>query len=113
MILWRILTNSLPVTIELSKWSVPCSPLCPRCQSKLETITHVFLTCPNNVRTWFGSSLNINFAGHQTTNFQDWLYATIIHKDDATIIQIIDLPIPFGLAETLKFMKIECYQKKT
>lgn len=49
-LLWRVLNNSLPVRNELSKRGNHCTMLCPRCNIKVETNTHVFMSCPNIIR---------------------------------------------------------------
>lgn len=87
VILWRILHNSLPVRSELNKRGIHCSILCPRCNSKMETITHTFMTCPNILRTWFGSSLTIKFPDQPNPNFVNWLFDFILHEDEQIIIQ--------------------------
>lgn len=102
-ILWRILNNSLPLTAELNKKGIICSPICPRCQTKIETMDHVFLTCPYSVKVWFGSSLNINFEKQQTINFQDWLYDTILNKDEEVTIQTVAIIYNIWFARNLKF----------
>lgn len=91
MILWRILNNTLPVRSELSKKGQHCSILCPRCNSKIETITHTFMTCPNIAKVWFGSNLNINFTNHPNPDFTEWLFNSIQQTDEQTIIQIAAL----------------------
>jgi len=88
VLLWRILNNSLPVRSALSKRGIQCYPLCPRCHSKIETITHLFMTCPISKRVWFGSNLSINFDNFPNPNFTNWLCEAILHKDECIIIQI-------------------------
>jgi len=78
-LLWRILHNSLPVRSEFSKRGIHCYNLCPRCHSKMETLTHIFLTCPNSCKVWFGSSLSLNFSNIPNPDFREWLYDTILN----------------------------------
>jgi len=51
IILWRVLNNALPVRYELIKRRIRASLLCPRCNSKIETLTHTFMTCHMVSRT--------------------------------------------------------------
>lgn len=69
VLLWRILNDSLPVRSSLRKRGIQCYPLCPRCHSKTETITHLFMSCPLSKRVWFGSNLCINFDNLPNPNF--------------------------------------------
>jgi len=88
IILWRILQNSLPVRSELNKRGIQCSTLCPRCNAKIETITHTFMQCPKVFRIWFGSSLTIKFPEQSNLIFTDWLFDFIIHNDESALINI-------------------------
>jgi hypothetical protein len=96
-----ILQTTLPVRSELSKRGHPCSILCPRCNSKLETTTHTFMTCPNSLKVWFGSSLNINFQDQINPNFENWLYDILTHKDDNLIIQVAAITYSIWFARNL------------
>lgn len=71
MILWRVLNNTLPLRSELGKRGILCNPLCPRCNSKIESMEHVFMTCPKITRIWFGSQLNLRITDQPISNFQD------------------------------------------
>lgn len=69
-ILWRILNNSLPLRSELGKRGIHCSPLCPRCDLKIETMDRVFMRCPKIYRIWFGSVLNLKILDQPISNFK-------------------------------------------
>jgi hypothetical protein len=105
VMLWRILHKSLPVRSELNKRGVPCSILCPRCNSKMETITHSFMTCPNIHRTWFGSSLTIKFLDQPNPNFIDWLFDFILHEDEQIIIQIAAITYSIWFSRNLSIFE--------
>jgi hypothetical protein len=79
-LLWRILNNSLPIRNELHTRGVNCSLLCPRCNSKLETLTHLFMDCPLSERVWFGSQLSINIKSFNQ-QFPEWIAENILNKD--------------------------------
>lgn len=87
-ILWRILNNALPIRSELEKRGIFCSPLYPRCNSKVETLDHIFMNCCHIYKTWFGSKLNIKILDQPITNFFDWLALSILHPDTEVMIQI-------------------------
>jgi hypothetical protein len=90
-LLWRILNNALPIRSELGKRGILCTPLCPRCNNKIETIDHVFRTCSQISKTWFGSQLNLKILEHPITNFSDWLRHSIMHLKEDTMVQIAAL----------------------
>jgi hypothetical protein len=58
---WRILHNGLPVRSNLSTRGINCNPLCPRCNEKIEDISHVFKGCEWVQQIWFASPLNLHF----------------------------------------------------
>jgi hypothetical protein len=100
--MWRILHNSLPVRTELNKKGVRCSILCPRCNSKTESITHIFMQCPKVARIWFGSSLTIKFPDQPNPNFIDWLYEFIIYNDESALISIASILYNIWHARNIK-----------
>jgi len=90
-LLWRILQNALPVRVELRNRGIPYSLLCPRCNEKVEDITHAFMTCPKIIRTWFGSNLAIKLADLSNPNFSAWLFEATGQHKERTLIQIAAL----------------------
>jgi len=91
VLLWRILNNALPVRDELQKRGIRCSPLCPRCETSLETINHLYVKCEVTRREWFGSQLGINFHNTELSNFNEWLTTFILNNDKDTIISLVAL----------------------
>ena len=87
-ILWRILNNSLPVKSELDKRGIHCIPLCPRCHTKVETLNHIFMSCPLITRTWFGSCLSLKIMEQPIHDFKDWIANIILTEKEDLIIQI-------------------------
>lgn len=90
-ILWRILNNSIPLRSELGKRGVLCSPLCPRCETKIETTDHIFMHCPNISKIWFRSNLNLKILDLPIPSFRDWLMHSILTLKEDTIIQIASI----------------------
>jgi len=90
-ILWRILNNSLPVKSELDKRGIHCIPLCPRCHTKVETLNHVFMSCPLITRTWFGSCLSLKIMEQPIHDVKDWIANIILTEKEDLIIQIASL----------------------
>jgi 5-carboxymethyl-2-hydroxymuconate isomerase len=95
MLLWRIINNSLPVRAELNERGVQCPILCPRCNSKVETTTHLFMHCPNSEKVWFGSQLAIRMPNIPNHSFSDWLTKMIMLQEDNIIVQIAALTDSF------------------
>jgi hypothetical protein len=104
-ILWRILTNALPLRSELGKMGILCSPLCPRCNVKLETTNHVFMTCPLITKTWFGSSLNLKILDQPITNFTDWISHSIQHQKEDIMVQIAAITYNIWHARNISLFK--------
>jgi len=91
VLVWRILNKALPVRDELHKRGIPCSLLCPRCESRIETINHLFLKCDKSRKEWFGSQLGINFHNTDTSYLNDWLIDFLLKNDKDTVISMIAL----------------------
>jgi hypothetical protein len=71
--IWRILNNAIPVKDNLTIRGIRCDPLCLLCNSKIETINHIFLDCEWTKQVWFASPLTINFEHLQIKTLSDWL----------------------------------------
>ncbi|XP_024640753.1 uncharacterized protein [Medicago truncatula] len=91
VLIWKIINRALPVRSELINRGIRCSLLCPRCDSTIETINHLFLNCEHTRREWFGSQLGINFQNENLTDFIDWLISFILNNDKSTIITMAAL----------------------
>lgn len=87
-LLWRILNNSLHVRANLLRRGVHCPILCPRCNIKEETTSHLFMRCAHSERVWFGSQLTIHMPNHQNQHFTEWLTDIILNKDNNIVIQV-------------------------
>jgi len=80
------------VRSELNKRGTRCTPLCPRCESRIETLDeHAFMTCPYVTRTWFGSPLNLKITEQQIPDFKDWITYSIINLPVEVIIQMASI----------------------
>lgn len=105
MLIWRILNKALPLRSELEKRGIQCSPLCPRCNAKLETSTHTFMTCPMINRTWFGSNLNLKILNQPISDFSDWLNHIIQNEKDDTTIQVAVITYYIWFARNLSIFE--------
>lgn len=56
IIIWRILNKAIPVRDELMSRGIKCPMLCPRCNMKVESINHAFMSFKRVTKVWFGSS---------------------------------------------------------
>ncbi|XP_074297860.1 uncharacterized protein LOC141628651 [Silene latifolia] len=66
ILIWKIITNTLPVGFEFQKRSIEGNHICRMCledQSYSETIEHIFRDCGLSVRVWAGSLLGIRVEG--------------------------------------------------
>jgi hypothetical protein len=45
------------------------------------------MTCPYSCKVWFGSRLSLNITNIPNPDFREWLYETILNKDEQIIIQ--------------------------
>jgi ribonuclease HI len=90
-LMWRVFHNALPVRGNLITRGIQCSPLCPRCNSKIESIDHIFKDCEWSRRVWFASQLSINFNYQSNKNFRDWLHEMFAKAKSETIETISSL----------------------
>jgi hypothetical protein len=72
-LIWRILNNAIPVKENLLKRGIRCVPLCSYCNSKVESINHIFLECVRAKQVWFASPLTINIDNLEIKNIPDWI----------------------------------------
>jgi len=58
--IWRLSKNILPTRGNLCKKGVKIEPLCPMCNSYMETTHHLFMECNFAKLVWFSSCLGIH-----------------------------------------------------
>ncbi|KAH9620182.1 hypothetical protein KSS87_012605 [Heliosperma pusillum] len=75
ILLWKILTNSLPTREEFVKRTIQIDPVCPLCQSEssVETTAHLFRDCEVSKRIWAGSALGINNGYTDHVPIDSWI----------------------------------------
>lgn len=81
------------------------SPLCPRCNEKIETLEHVFVTCSKITRTWFGSQLNLKILDHQITNLTDWIVFCILNHNEEILIHLASILYYIWFARNLSLFE--------
>lgn len=69
-LVWRILNNGI------SK-----DPLCPRCNSQIESIGHAFMESDWSQRVWFASPLTLKFQNLDNFDFINWLSENMQKKN--------------------------------
>lgn len=79
----------------LTKKGITCYPLCPRCNQSIETVNHLFMTCPIAAKIWFGSQVGVTIHQTQAITFKDWIIQVISNMHEDTTIKII--AIIYGL----------------
>jgi ribonuclease HI len=87
-LIWRILNNAIPVKEKLHKRGIRCVPLCPHCNTSLETMDHIFLDCDWARKVWFTSPLTINLANSKLNHIHEWIDYMVTHTKEADL-QII------------------------
>ncbi|XP_074288621.1 uncharacterized protein LOC141613777 [Silene latifolia] len=97
ILVWKIVTDSLPVGYEFERRKLDWDSSCPTCkgeQSGVETMEHLFRDCDISSRIWAGSSLGINSANGTNIRVGEWIinwihYMTTIEDNDTRIIQFL------------------------
>jgi hypothetical protein len=70
---WRILNNALPVKENLIHRGINCAPFCSYCNTKIESLNHIFLECDWARQAWFACPLTINMDNLKIKNVPDWI----------------------------------------
>ncbi|XP_074271692.1 uncharacterized protein LOC141595629 [Silene latifolia] len=84
VLIWKIVTNTLPVGYEFHKRSIEGSHTCRMClgdQQHSETIEHIFRDCPLSSRVWAGTALGIRVEGTVMIPLGDWVINWIRYLD--------------------------------
>jgi ribonuclease HI len=71
--MWRILNNALPVKDNLLYKGINCDPFCSYCNTKIETINHIFMECDWARQAWFACPLTINMDNMKIKTVPDWI----------------------------------------
>ncbi|XP_074293604.1 uncharacterized protein LOC141620698 [Silene latifolia] len=82
ILLWKIITGSLPVGSEFVKrdlaWVSSCA-LCGIGSDTSETLDHLFRDCPISSRIWAGSVLGINVGQFSSLDVRTWIVNWILY----------------------------------
>jgi len=78
---WRIIHETLPVTVFLLKYRMTTSSICPLCQSQAETIGHLFMRCTFVRPIW--ARLEAAFRLNFPLLSKDFLYFNFFKTDSA------------------------------
>ncbi|XP_074300305.1 uncharacterized protein LOC141631546 [Silene latifolia] len=76
ILLWKIITNTLPVDKEFEKRKIGDNFMCRMCAdggSRLETLEHLFRDYSVSARIWEGSDLGIRGESATGINIGDWI----------------------------------------
>ncbi|XP_074300123.1 uncharacterized protein LOC141631337 [Silene latifolia] len=76
ILLWKIITGSLPVGSEFIKRNLGWDPFCTLCGKGLrevETLEHLFRDCDVSSRIWFGSVLGIRTNQNNYLDLGEWI----------------------------------------
>ncbi|XP_074318410.1 uncharacterized protein LOC141655218 [Silene latifolia] len=93
ILLWKIITGSLPVGSEFIKrdlaWVSSCA-LCGTERASLETLDHLFRDCAISSRIWSGSVLGINVGQFPFLDVRTWIVNWILYfyklEDGVTLV---------------------------
>ncbi|XP_074301449.1 uncharacterized protein LOC141632838 [Silene latifolia] len=82
ILLWKIITGSLPVGSEFINrdmtWASSCV-LCGNGGDTVETLDHLFRDCAISSRIWAGSVLGVNVDQSPTIDVRDWIVNWILY----------------------------------
>uniref|UniRef100_A0A803NK25 Reverse transcriptase n=1 Tax=Cannabis sativa TaxID=3483 RepID=A0A803NK25_CANSA len=86
-LVWRVLSNSVPVASLLFFRHIISSPVCPLCHSEWETVEHAFLGCVNVKKAWKHSPLFQFYSNNKGLSIYDFiaLAMDILDKSDCAI----------------------------
>ncbi|XP_074271521.1 uncharacterized protein LOC141595451 [Silene latifolia] len=76
ILLWKIITGSLPIGSEFIKRNLGWDPFCTLCGKELkevETLEHLFRDCDVSSRIWFGSVLGIRTDQNTFLELGEWI----------------------------------------
>ncbi|CAL9013279.1 unnamed protein product [Prunus brigantina] len=71
--LWRAVKGCLPTRSLLFRRHLGLSPMCQICETELETIEHLLLSCKWTSSVWFGSVLSYRVDRQSITTIDEWL----------------------------------------
>ncbi|XP_074290549.1 uncharacterized protein LOC141617264 [Silene latifolia] len=94
LLIWKIITNVLPIGHEFYKRSIDVDPSCGMCgrgQQALKTPEHLFRDCGFSSRIWAGSDLGIRVEGAEGVSISDWIcnWIRYLAKKEEGIYQVI------------------------
>ncbi|CAN6676537.1 unnamed protein product [Malus baccata var. baccata] len=72
--MWKTLNAAIATMTNLYQRRSSTTSLCPICQMRSETITHLFLECPWVKEVWFGGSLSLRINQSEITTWDCWLF---------------------------------------
>ncbi|GAV89247.1 zf-RVT domain-containing protein, partial [Cephalotus follicularis] len=69
----RLSHNILPTRANLVRRGVQVSNQCLSCNSGMDEVSRIFLSCDWVLRDWRMSGLKVEAGGYHVNNFKDWL----------------------------------------
>ncbi|KAH9607766.1 hypothetical protein KSS87_022415 [Heliosperma pusillum] len=83
ILLWKIITQSLPVGAEFKRRNITTNWSCPLCNNSesLETTAHLFRDCEVTRRLWAGCPLGIRAECNISIPVEDWIINWIKYLD--------------------------------
>ncbi|XP_074273086.1 uncharacterized protein LOC141596741 [Silene latifolia] len=92
ILIWKIMTDTLPVGAEIQKRNIAGQFHCRFCEDEgsIETTDHLFRDCPISSRLWKASSLGINTYNDRCVTVKqwivNWLHYFSGHKDNDFLV---------------------------
>ncbi|CAN6581577.1 unnamed protein product [Malus baccata var. baccata] len=71
--MWKTLQEAVANKANLFKCRSSPSPICPLCNSKEESMIHLFLQCPWVEEVWHGRMLTRGLRRGEVTSWANWL----------------------------------------
>lgn len=79
---WKAFNYGLPTSFSLHKRNIIPSPICPRCNSSVETTKHTLRDCLFSSNTWSKLHTPQNFYND---SFKDWVYCNTTNHSKNTL----------------------------
>ncbi|CAI8606990.1 unnamed protein product [Vicia faba] len=91
ILVWRFLNDIISVREYLNAKNITKDILCPRCNSKMETIDQCFSGGQRVQHLWYGSQLNHKFTSNTYNYFNSWSRHNIPIMPEETLNRCINI----------------------
>ncbi|KAF7826438.1 ribonuclease H [Senna tora] len=86
--LWRLCHGAIASSLNIHRRGVQCDVYCVNCCDKVESVSHLFLSCPLAKECWFASPLGFFPMLENQESFLDWLWDRLARDSEETLCWI-------------------------